>query len=194
VSPSGASCDALRVRIQDRRAPPPKRTHMSGQGARLAHDLASSRQGDPAVIDPTSQQRRATTRVTQRQVVDLHRAASRDGITARDREDQGERARSRLVETWGRRCGLAGMAVSQVVALRGPGTLALEPRAGPVPGLGFRTACWPAGASPWRGSKKARVPARVLGLGMPAAVLPGSKEEGPFMAAVMIVATRGRTW
>src|SRR5712691_9584369 len=44
----------------------------------------------------------------------------------------------RLIETSGRRAGLAGMAVSQVVALRGPGWLALEPPAAPD-GSGFRT-------------------------------------------------------
>jgi len=43
------------------------------------------------------------------------------------------------------------MAVSRVVALRGLGRLALWPPAGPA-GLGFRTTCRPAGASPWRGS------------------------------------------
>jgi hypothetical protein len=42
---------------------------------------------------------------------------------------QGERAPSRLIEYESRRYGLAGMAVSQVVALRGPGSLALEPPA-----------------------------------------------------------------
>ena len=65
----------------------------------------------------------------------------------------GRGARFRPIETSGRRCGLAGMAVSQVVALRGSGRLALLPPA----------ACWawlsndvPAGrASPWRGCKEA---------------------------------------
>jgi hypothetical protein len=61
----------------------------------VAQDLASSRQEDPPVINRTSAQRRAATRVTQRQVVDRRRPASRDGITACDREDQEERARSR---------------------------------------------------------------------------------------------------
>jgi hypothetical protein len=41
------------------------------------------------------------------------------------------RTPTRLIETSGRRCGLAGMAVSRVVALRGPGGLALDPPADP---------------------------------------------------------------
>src|SRR5262249_7166568 len=50
--------------------------------------------------------------------------------------------------------GLAGMAVSRVVALRGPGWPGSRSACRPA-GFGFRTTCWLAGASPWRGSKEA---------------------------------------
>jgi hypothetical protein len=55
------------------------------------------------------------------------------------------------------------MAVSQVVALRGPGGLALLPPTGWL-WPGFRTTCRLAGASPWRGSKEARAPASSFGI------------------------------
>ena len=51
--------------------------------------------------------------------------AVRQQVTERDLSKGMARASSRPIETLGRRCGLAGMAVSQVVALRGLGWLAL---------------------------------------------------------------------
>jgi hypothetical protein len=50
---------------------------------------------------------------------------ARDQITVSDSAWPTPSASSRLTETGGRWCGLAGMAGSQVVALRGPGGLAL---------------------------------------------------------------------
>ena len=47
------------------------------------------------------------------------------------------------------------MEVSQGVALRGPGGLALEPPAGPrIAGPGLRTTCLLAGALPWSWLKR----------------------------------------
>src|SRR5215471_16447910 len=72
----------------------------------------------------------ATSRpVTPHRVDGRHQARSRGSITLSDGEGHGEHAPSRLIKTLGRRCSLAGMAVSQVVALRGPGRLVLEPPA-----------------------------------------------------------------
>ena len=66
--------------------------------------------------------------------------------------------------------GLAGMEVSQVVALRGPRLAWLSNRLPPC-WVGFRTTCQLAGASPWRGSKEASA-SKVLELGVPVTVLP----------------------
>ena len=78
---------------------------------------------------------------------------SGDGYAADEAKSLDNRALTRLIETSGRRCGLAGMAVSQVVALRGPGGLVLDPPAGRL-WPGFLTTCRLAGFSPWRGSKE----------------------------------------
>ena len=53
--------------------------------------------------------------------------------------------------------------------------------------LGFRTTCLRAGASPWCGSKQARAPGQVFwNRACPPRSSPGSCEEEPFMAGVMI--------
>ena len=76
------------------------------------------------------------------------------------------------------------MVVSQVVALRGPGGLALLPPAALL-GLAFeRRADLP---GPRRGvAQKRRECHTVLKSGVPATVFTGHQEEGPFMAVVMI--------
>src|SRR5215472_7840344 len=53
-------------------------------------------------------------------------------------------------------------------------------------GSGFRTTCQPAGASPWRGSKEARAPARSSGIRRARHGSPRSGRGGHAMAAVMI--------
>src|SRR3977135_2214782 len=76
------------------------------------------------------------------------------------------------------------MAVIEVVALRGPGGLALLPPAALL-GLAFeRRADLP---GPRRGvAQKRRERHTVLKSGVPATVFTGHQEEGPFMAVVMI--------
>ena len=66
----------------------------------------------------------------------------------------------------------------RVVALRGPGWPGSCPACRPA-GSGFRTTCWLAGASPWRGSKEASA-IKVLELGVPATVIPAGKRKGVF--------------
>ena len=74
----------------------------------------------------------------------------------------------RLIETLGRRCGLAGMEVSRVVALRGPGWLALDP---PAALLGWLSNDVPGLPGPRRGvAQKRRERHTVLESGVPATV------------------------
>ena len=103
-----------------------------------------------------------------------------DGMTLCEREARGERAQSRLIETWGRRYGLAGMEVSR-------GRSVERSRCA---GSRFRLPAWfvawlsndvPAHrASPRRGSKEARTPGQgFLESGIPAAGLsaPGRRSR-----------------
>ena len=75
-------------------------------------------------------------------------------IAERGQPSGGNRARSRLIETSGRRCG-PGRDGSEPGRSVERSRLAWLSNRLPPCRAGFRTTCWLAGASPWRGSKEA---------------------------------------